>query len=179
MRHDPKSSTRHHVMLPAKKSCIAAGHRHESIPSSTASGPRNSPKNTWCASRSLAIDLSWMITRRLRLIRLGLAQFYTSVCSAGPETNARTFLSISKTRAPSKPRIGVCSDAAFPREAALFPPTARRIRPMPNLTPEGLRIVTDVATRSRYSARWRKEMGAWRSSIIQSSAAWDNGRKAE
>ena len=29
----------------------------------------NSPKNTWCASRSLAIDLSWMIIRRLRLIR--------------------------------------------------------------------------------------------------------------
>jgi hypothetical protein len=82
----------------------------------------NSPKNTWCASRSLAIDLSWMITRRLRLIRLGLAQFYTSVCSAGPETNARTFPSISKTRAPSKPRIDVCSDAAFPREAALLRP---------------------------------------------------------
>jgi hypothetical protein len=61
-----------------------------------------------------------MITRRSRLIRLSLAQFYASVCSAGPETNARTFPSISKTRAPSKPRIGVRSDAAFPREAALL-----------------------------------------------------------
>jgi hypothetical protein len=70
---------------------------HELIPSSTVSGARKFHKNTWCASRSLAIDWSWMITRRLRLIRLCLALFYTSACSAGPETNARTFPSISKT----------------------------------------------------------------------------------
>ena len=58
---------------------------------------------------------------------------------------------------------------------------------MQNLTPEGLRIVTDVATRHGVSldvaltllGALAQGNGARRSSIILNSAAWDNGRKAE
>ena len=58
---------------------------------------------------------------------------------------------------------------------------------MQNLTPEGLRIVTDVATRHRISldaaitllGALAQGMGDRRSSITLISVAWDNGRKAE
>jgi len=58
---------------------------------------------------------------------------------------------------------------------------------MPHLTSEGLRIVTDVATRHGVSPDVALTLlgaldqgnGRQGSSIIQSSAAWDNGRKAE
>ena len=58
---------------------------------------------------------------------------------------------------------------------------------MQNLTPEGLGIVTDVATRHPVSldaaitllGALAQEMGDRRSSITLISVAWDNGRKAE
>ena len=58
---------------------------------------------------------------------------------------------------------------------------------MQNLTPEGLRIVTDAAKRHGVSLdgalaclmRSREGMGARLNSITPISAGWDNGRRAE
>src|SRR5580658_5973104 len=53
---------------------------------------------------------------------------------------------ISETGVPGERRLKVCADAAPSRERA-FPAVARNRSAMLNLTPEGLRIVIDIARR--------------------------------
>ena len=167
------------IIMLHQKSCIGAGHRHESIPSSTAVDAEipkmPAPRGVWPLT-------SWMITRRLRLIRRSRA-IYTSVCS-GVRDKRADLPSISRL-APSKPEE-VSSTLRFPVKRLSFAHSSPDRPTMPNLTPEGLRI-RPMSQRAMGSAlTWALTLlgalaqgnGARRSSIIR-TAAWDNGRKAE